>query len=294
MNKKIGVLTDSHSGISQEQAKQLGITVLPMPFVIDGETYLEGITLTREDFFQKLTRAQEVSTTQPTPAFVMESWDKALKEYEQIIYIPISSGLSGGCSTAATLAQSEEYEGKVFVVDNGRVATPLHRSILDALELIEQGHTAEEIQQILERSKEKMTIYIGVDSLKYLHRGGRVSGASAVLGTMMNIKPILKFGTGLLSQYKKCRGVHQMKKELLAAMKYDLENTFREEYERGEVHLLAASSASKEQTQDWVEEIQEAFPDMEVLCDDLALAVSCHIGPGGLGIGCSCKPCPER
>lgn len=288
--KKIGVITDSHSGITQKQAQELGIMVLPMPFYFDDACYYEDITLSREDFFEKLDSGITVVTSQPSPADVMKLWDEGLKRYEQIVYIPISSGLSGSCASALSLAQEEPYSGNVFVVDNGRVSTPLHRSVLDALELIEEGYSAPEIKDILEESRDKMVIYVSVETLEHLKRGGRISPATAALGTVLNIKPVLKFDVGTLDTFKKCRGTSKARKVMIEAMKQDLETTFREWYEKGEVYLLAASSSSKEVTNEWVQEIKEAFPGMEVMCDDLSLGVSCHIGQGGLGIGCSCRP----
>lgn len=288
--KKIGIITDSHSGITQKMAKELGIMVLPMPFYFDDECFYEDINLSREEFYDKLRNSSSVTTSQPSPQEVMKLWDKALEEYEQIIYIPISSGLSGSCSTATGLAGEGKYDGRVFVVDNGRVSTPMHRSVLDAIELVEEGHKAEEIKKILEQSRDRMVIYVAVDTLEFLKRGGRVSAATATLGSMLNIKPILKFDVGILDTYQKCRGFAKAKKAMIEAMRKDLETKFKEEYAKGEVYLLAASSANEEETVKWVEEIQEAFPDMEVMCEILSMGVSCHIGPGGLGIGCSCRP----
>ena len=201
--KSIGVVTDSHSSITQAEAQKLGIYVLPMPFYIDGQVYYEDITLSREEFFEKLDSGADISTSQPSPAEVMQLWDRALKEFEQILYIPISSGLSGSCATAAALAQDDPYEGRVFVVDNGRVSAPLHRSVLDCLELISEGYPASEIKNMLEQSKDQMSIYIGVDTLEHLKKGGRITPAAALLGSVLNIKPILKLNVGLLDSFKK-------------------------------------------------------------------------------------------
>ncbi|MGN0298058.1 MAG: DegV family protein [Lachnospiraceae bacterium] len=287
---KIGIITDSHSGITQETAQQLGITVLPMPFYIGEECYYENVTLSREDFLEQLKNGVQVSTSQPSPTTVMEYWDKGLSEYEQILYIPISSALSGSCETAMMLAQEEPYINRVFVVDNGRVSTPMHRSVLDALELVEEGYSARQIKDILEEARAEMVIYIGVETLDNLKRGGRISATTATVGNLLNIKPVLKFDVGVLSSYKNCRGFAKARKTMIDAMKQDLQTKFKESYEKGEVYLLAASSASKEATEEWVEEIQAAFPDMDVMCEDLSMGVSCHIGYGGLGIGCSCRP----
>lgn len=288
--KKIIVTTDSHSCISQEKAAELGIRVLPMPFYINDKCYLENVSLSKDEFFEKLISGEDISTSQPSPSALFELWDELLKSYEQIVHIPISSGLSGSCEMAQAFSMNEEYNGKVFVVDNGRVATPLYRSVLDAIELINEGYSAEQIKNILEASKSNMVIYIAVDDLKYLKRGGRVSGATAAIATALNIKPVLKFDIGTLDTYKKCRGFKNARKTMLEAIKNDFETKFREYYDRGEINILAASSTSDEVTQDWVNEIKEAFPGMEVLCEPLSFGLSCHIGPGGLGIGCSCRP----
>lgn len=288
--KRVGVVTDSHSGITQNQAKEMGIFVLPMPFSINGKDYLEDVTLSRNKFFERLVEGAEVSTSQPSPADVTGIWNKALAEFEEIVYIPISSGLSGACMTAMALSGGKSYQGKVFVVDNGRVSTPMRRSVMDALELVQEGYSASQIKQMLETAKARMQIYVAVDTLEYLRKGGRISRATAAIGTVMNIKPVLKFDIGSLDTYKKCRGFGLAKKAMIEAMRHDLETVYAAEMVKGEVYLLAASSASDEATAKWVQEIKEAFPGMEVLCDNLALGISCHIGPNGLGIGCSCRP----
>lgn len=288
--KSIGIITDSHSGILPARAKELGVKVLPMPFFFGEECFYEEISINREEFFKRLRAGETVSTSQPSPEAVMELWREGLKEYESIVYIPMSSGLSGSCHTAMMLAEEEEFEGKVFVVDNGRVATPLHRSVLDALELVQQGCSASEIKQILEADKENMTIYIAVETLEYLKKGGRITAATAALGTLLNIKPILRLGVGVLDTYKKCRGMKKAKTEMLATMKQEMETTYKEAIERGEFYLMAASSADETTTKEWVEEIKAYFPGMEVLCNYLTMGISCHTGEGALGIGCSCKP----
>ena len=284
------VATDSHSGLSQEAAEKLGVKVLPMPFFFGEECFYEEVSLTRANFFERLNAGETVSTSQPTPDSVMEFWREGLKEYENILYVPMSSGLSGSCNTAMMLAQDEEFEGKVFVVDNGRVSTPLVRSLMDALEMVEEGLFAEQIKAVLEAEKENMSIYIAVETLEFLQKGGRISATTAALGSMLNIKPILKLGTSLLETYKKSRGMKKAKKEMLEAIQYDLENTFKEYHERGEAYLLAATSANEEETAAWVEEIKEAFPGMDVLAGNLSLGICCHTGEGALGVGVSCRP----
>ena len=292
--KPIGIITDSHSSISQKEAKKLGIWVLPMPFYIDGECYLEGVTLTREEFFEKLENGAEIATSQPSPADVCDVWDWALKEYEKVLYMPLSSGLSGSCETAMALARDEAYEGKVLVVDHGQIATPLHQMVLDTLEMIEKGYSAEEIKEILENGKDRMMIYIGVQTLEYLKRGGRVTPAAAAIGSVLNIKPVLKLETGKLDSFKKCRGFGKARKAMIEAMQAEIAEKYADAKADGKLHLLAASSANEEETAAWINEIKEAFPDMEVFCDPLSLGVSCHTGTGALGIGCAVVPDYKR
>lgn len=288
--KRVGIVTDSHGGISLDQAKELGVKVVPMPFYFGDDCYYEGVSISREDFFKRLNEGEGVSTSQPSPEAVMEAWREALTEYEKVLYMPISSGLSGSCNTARMLATEEEFEGKVFVVDNGRVATPMHRSILDALELIEEGYSAQEVQLMLETAGDKMSIYIAVETLEHLKKGGRITPATAAIGTVLNIKPILKLNTGVLETYKKSRGMKKARQEMLVAMKHDFEVTFKDYADKGDIYLMAASSADEATTQEWIEEIKAYFPGMEVLCDDLSLGICCHTGEGALGIGCSCRP----
>lgn len=288
--KRVGIVTDSHGGISLKEAEELGVKVVPMPFYFGDDCYFEGVSISREEFFERLRDGENVSTSQPSPEVVMEAWREALTEYETVLYMPLSSGLSGSCNTAKMLATDEEFEGKVFVVDNGRIATPMHRSILDALELIEEGFSAQEIQSKLEEAGGKMSIYIAVETLEYLKKGGRITPATAAIGTVLNIKPILRLNTGVLETFKKSRGMKKARQEMLEAMKHDFEVTFKEYADKNEIYLMAASSADEATTQEWVNEIKEYFDGMEVLCDDLSLGICCHTGEGALGIGCSCKP----
>lgn len=288
--KTVGIVTDSHSGVSVDMAKELGIYVLPMPFYQGEECYYEGVSITREEFFEKLSAGESVSTSQPSPEDVINLWRECLEECEEILYMPISSGLSGACGIAMVMSLEEEFEGKVYVVDNGRVSTPMHRSILDALELINEGYRAKEIKDILEQSKDDMSIYIAVETLEHLKKGGRVTPAAAAIGSVLNIKPILKLATGVLDSFKKCRGMKKARNLMLEAINEDIHGRFKESFEKGELYLLAASSASEEVTKDWIREIEEHFPDMKVLCDNLSMGICCHTGEGALGIGCSCKP----
>lgn len=288
--KKTGILTDSHSGITQEEAKKLGIYVLPMPFYINDQCHYEGKDISREEFIELLKNDENVSTSQPSPEAVMNLWDEILKEYEELVYIPISSGLSGSCSTAMAMAQNDDYEGKVFVVDNGRVSTPMKQSVLDAIELLNEGCSAKEIKNRLEDAKGKMGIFVAVDDLKYLKKGGRISSSVALVGGMLKVKPILKFDIGTLGSFKNCRGLIKAKTVMIEEVKRIVTTDYAEDFEKGNVHILAASSADEEETKKWVNEIQEAFPGIKVLWDYLPMGITCHIGPGGLGIGYSVRP----
>ncbi len=288
--KKTGILTDSHSGITQEEAKKLGIYVLPMPFYINDQCHYEGKDISREEFIELLKNDENVSTSQPSPEAVMNLWDEILKEYEELVYIPISSGLSGSCSTATAMAQDDDYEGKVFVVDNGRVSTPMKQSVLDAIELLHEGCSAKEIKNRLEDAKGKMGIFVAVDDLKYLKKGGRISSSVALVGGMLKVKPILKFDIGTLDSFKNCRGLIKAKTVMIEEVKRIVTTDYAEDFEKGNVHILAASSADEEETKKWVNEIQEAFPGIKVLWDYLPMGITCHIGPGGLGIGYSVRP----
>ena len=292
---RIGIITDSHSGITPQEAEKLGIKVLPMPFYCEEECYYEGVSITRDEFFEKLREGKTVSTSQAVLGDIIDAWKQGLKEYDQLLYIPLSSGLSGSCSTGQALAQDEDFEGKVFVVDNGRISVPLYCSVLDALELIEEGYCAEQIKEILEGEKNNNVIYLAVETLENLKRGGRITPATAALGSVLNIKPIMKFGAGALDAYKKCRGMKKAKKEMLESLRQNFENEYKEYVERGDIYLMAATSANEETTQKWVEEIQSAFPGMEVISAPLTLGISCHVGEGALGIACACKPVrPEK
>lgn len=286
----IGIATDSHASIALPQAQALGVHVLPMPFTINGKTYLEGVTLSRDEFFAYQQQGADISTSQPAPGDVMSLWDELLERYEKVLYLPLSSGLSGATATALALAAEEPYAGRILVVDSGRIATPLHVAVLDALDMVREGICAEEIRTRLENSRDNLTIYIAVQTLEYLKKGGRISPAAAAIGTVLNIKPILKLATGKLDAFRKCRGFGKARKTMIEAIREDLAGRFAEAHARGEVRLMAATSANEEETADWLKEIGEAFPGMEILCDPLSMGVSCHTGEGALGIGLSCKP----
>lgn len=288
--KKIGIVTDSHSSISPAEADMLGVHVLPMPFTIDGQDYFEGVNLSRQQFFGYQRAGASIGTSQPAPAAVMEMWDELLEQYESLLYMPLSSGLSNSCQTATALAEEEPYAGRVFVVDNGRIATPLHRSILDAIELVEKGLSAAECKAALEAAKADMVIYLAVETLEYLKKGGRISAATAAVGTLLNIKPILHLATGKLESYKKARGMNKACETMLESIRSDLAIRFQEAHARGDVFLMAAGSADDKTTAKWLAQIEAAFPGMPILYDDLSMGVSCHTGEGALGIGLSVRP----
>ena len=279
---KIAIVTDSNSGITQERGKELGIFVLPMPFYIDGELYFEDISLTQEDFYKKLQDDADISTSQPSPGDLMDFWENILKEYDEIVHIPMSSGLSGSCQTAMTLA--DDYDGKVHVVDNQRISVTQEQSVYDAMALVKAGKSAEEIKQILEEEKLEASIYIMVDTLKYLKKGGRITPAAAALGSMLNLKPVLQLQGEKLDSFAKVRGVKAAKRTMLKAIKNDLETRFAG---KKMVLGIAYTSRDEEEVQKWKEEVQGAFPGYEIVMNPLSLSVSCHIGPGSLAVTCT-------
>ena len=284
---KVAIVTDSNSGITQEQGKELGIFVLPMPFFIDGELYLEDITLSQSEFYEKLGADSDISTSQPSPGEVMDLWDKVLEEYDELVCIPMSSGLSSTCATAITLAA--EYDGRVQVVDNQRISVTQEQSVLDAMNLREEGKSAAEIKEILEKEKLQASIYITVDTLKYLKKGGRITPAAAAIGTVLNLKPVLQIQGEKLDAYAKVRGKKQAKRAMLKAMKNDWETRFKEYASDGEMCLQAAYTGNLEEAEEFKKEIQEVFPGMEIHMDPLSLSVACHIGYGALAVACSRK-----
>ena len=278
---KIAVVTDSNSGITQEKGKELGVHVIPMPFYIDGELFLEDITLTQEAFYEKLASDCEISTSQPAPGEVMEFWDKLLKEYDEIVHIPMSSGLSSTCETAIML--SKDYDGKVEVVNNQRISVPQKTSVLDAVRLAKAGKSALEIKESLEAEKLEASIYITVDTLKYLKKGGRITPAAAAIGTVLNLKPVLQIQGEKLDAFAKVRGWKQAKKTMLDAMEKDLLHRFGGK----KMSLLAAYTCSAEEAKSWKEELEDRFPNYTIDMDPLSLSVACHIGPGALAVACA-------
>ncbi|MBU5472346.1 DegV family protein [Roseburia sp. MSJ-14] len=286
---KIAVATDSNSGITQEQAKEYGVYVIPMPFFIDGETYYEGINLTQEQFYEKLEGNAEISTSMPAVGDVTDFWDKLLQEYDEVVYIPMSSGLSSSCETAIMLSQ--DYEGKVQVVNNQRISVTQKQSVLDAVELAKKGMNAEQIKEYLEKVKFDSSIYIMLDTLYYLKKGGRITPAAAALGTLLKLKPVLQIQGEKLDAFAKARTVKQAKSIMLDAMAKDFKERFQAEDGTG-MHLFIAYTKDIEPAIEFREMLKEHYPKLEIEIDPLSLSISCHIGPGALAIACS-KSLPE-
>ena len=280
---KIAVVTDSNSGITQAQAKEMGITVLPMPFMIDGETYYEDITLTQEQFYQRLKDNSDISTSQPTPDSIMKLWDELLKEYDQIVHIPMSAGLSGSCATAMMLAGEDEYEGKVFVVDNHRISVTQYQSVKDAMMLADMGMDGAQIKKRLEETAADSVIFVTVDTLKYLKKGGRITPAAAALGTLLRIKPVLIILGEKLDSFAKARTMKQAKTLMMNAIQKELDERLHDS-ECKDCHLAIAHSDNEEAALEFKKEVEERFPDADIYLAPLSLSIACHIGPGSLAL----------
>lgn len=282
----VAIVTDSNSGISQAEGKELGIYVIPMPFLVDGKLYFEDVDMNKEQFYHFLENDADLSTSQPSPGDVMDLWDKLLKEYDEIVHIPMSSGLSASCSTAMGLAR--DYDGKVQVVDNQRISVTMQQSVMDAKHLVAAGKSAAQIKEILEKEALESSIYLMVDTLKYLKKGGRITPAAALLGSALNLKPILQIQGDKLDAYKKVRGVKAAKKNMLEAMKKDVEGRFSDYVTKGQLKLHVAYTTDEETAKQWKEEVQNMFPDIAITrMDPLSFSVTCHTGPGALAIAAS-------
>ena len=284
---KVAIVTDSNSGITQAEGKKMGIYVLPMPFYINEELFYEDITLTQEEFYEKLAGDADIKTSQPAPGDVMDMWDKALEEYDEVVHIPMSAGLSSSCETAIMLSQ--DYDGKVQVVNNHRISVTQRRSVEEAKKLADAGKSAAEIKELLEAIQWDSDIYITVDTLKYLKKGGRLTPAAAAIGTVLNLKPVLQIQGEKLDAYAKVRGKKQAKRAMLKAMKSDWETRFKEYASDGEMCLQAAYTGNLEEAEEWKKELEKEFPGMEIHMDPLSLSVACHIGYGALAVACSRK-----
>lgn len=285
MEKKIAIVTDSNSGITQAEGKQLGIVVLPMPFMINEETFYEDITLTQTEFYEKLESGVNVVTSQPSPESVLELWDKLLNEYDEIVHIPMSSGLSGSCQSAMML--SEDYDGKVQVVNNQRISVTQRQSALDAKMLAERGMDAAQIKEFLEKDKFNSSIYIMLDTLYYLKKGGRITPAAAAIGTMLRLKPVLQIQGEKLDAFAKARTVNQGKSIMISAIRNDMETRFGGAA-ADNIWLEIAYTKNTDAAIQFMEELKKEFPGFDIIYNPLSLSVACHIGPGALAVAC-CK-----
>lgn len=288
---RVAIVTDSNSGITQAAGKEMGVFVLPMPFMINGETFYEDISLTQEEFYERLASGADISTSQPSPESVMKLWDDILKEYDELVHIPMSSGLSGSCQSAIML--SEDYNGKVQVVNNQRISVTQRQSCLDALALAEKGMSAKEIKDFLEADKFNSSIYIMLDTLYYLKKGGRITPAAAALGTILKLKPVLQIQGEKLDAFAKARTTNQGKSIMINAIKSDIENRFGGLTEDKHIWLEIAHTANQEAAEAYKQEILEVFPGYDIHIDPLSLSVACHIGPGALAFAC-CRKINER
>lgn len=283
---RTAIVTDSNSGITQKEAKELGIWVLPMPFMIDGRTFYEDIDLSQEDFYRKMEAGADISTSQPSPASVTDLWDQLLKEFDEIVHIPMSSGLSSSCQTARLLA--EDYEGQVYVVDNHRISVTQRQSALDARDLAAAGMEGKEIKKILEETARDSMIYITVDTLKYLKKGGRVTPAAAALGTILRIKPILSIDGGKLDAFSKARTMNQARTSMIHAVQKDLAERMKDET-ASETYLEIAHTNNQEMAMEFENQVRELYPHARIYTDCLSLSIACHIGPGSLALACTKK-----
>lgn len=282
---KIAIMTDSNSGITQKEVEVLRIQVLPMPFLIDGETFFEEISLTQEQFYERLAQDVDISTSQPSPEDVTKAWEELLEENESIVYIPMSSGLSGSCQTAIMLA--DDYEGKVQVVDNQRISVTQRQSVLDAIELAKEGKTAVQIKEILEANKFESSIYIMLDTLKYLKKGGRITPAAAALGSALRLKPVLQIQGEKLDAFSIARTKKQGVSKMLAAIEEDIKTRFGGLDNMENIHMEVAHTVNEEAALELVEMIKERFGVETVDMYPLSLSISCHIGAGSLAVACS-------
>ena len=282
----IAIMTDSNCGIMPEEGRKLGIHVIPMPVIIDGRTYFEGVDITAEDFYKKQAAGAEITTSQPSPGDVTAMWDRLLKDYDQVIFIPMSSGLSNTCQTAVMLSDDDAYRGKVYVVDNHRISVPQLQSVYDAGALAEEGKTAAEIKEILEKEALDASIYIAVDTLKYLKKGGRITPAAAAVGTVLRLKPVLTIQGGKLDSHAKTRGMKSAFRIMLQAVKDDISSRFSHLKKQGVLKVGIANTPMDEGAlATFRTEMQKNFPDMELVYSPLTMSIGTHIGTGGLGIG---------
>ena len=284
---KTAIMTDTNSGITKDIAKELGIYVIPMPVIIDEETYYENDTITEEEFFRALSGDKHITTSQPSPGDVMDLWDQILDEgYDELVYIPMSSGLSNSC--AAALGYSQEYDGKVEVIDNHRISVTMYQSVLHARDLALQGASAKEIKTALEDDAYNSSIYLAVNTLEYLKKGGRITPAAALIGSVLSIKPILTIQGEKLDSYAKTRGsMKKAEEKMLSAVQSDIEKRFAS-LDQTKLHIGAAGAGlTVEQQEEWVNLLRSKFPGADIFYSPLSASISVHTGPGAVGIGIS-------
>ena len=284
----IAIMTDSNSGITQEQGKELGISVVPMPFYIDGKLYFEGVDLSREEFFAKQDAGADISTSMPSPGDVLDQWKELLKSYDQVVYLPMSSALSSSCQTAMAMAE-DEFPDKVFVVDNQRISVTLREAVLAAKQMAENGMDGDAIRDRLLETKLDASIYIAVDTLTNLKKGGRITPAAAAIGTLLKLKPVLQIQGGKLDAFAKCRTVKQARTTMIEAIEKDVQDRFHMSVDDPDVIINAAHTMDDTGAEAWLREVQEAFPGKEIYMDPLALSIACHIGRGSSAVTVSKK-----
>lgn len=283
---RIAIMADSNCGIMPAEESNYGIHILPMPIIIDGKTYFEGMDITAEEFYGKQTSGSVITTSQPSPGDVTDMWDRLLKTYDEIVFIPMSSGLSNTCQTALLLADDEPYKGRVFVVDNHRISVTQALAVLDAKSLADEGKTACEIKEILEKEAMDATIYIAVDTLEYLKKGGRITAAAAALGTVLKLKPVLTIQGDKLDSYAKARGMKSAFRIMLEAVRSDIASRLSHLQEQGLLKIgIANTMMDPDKLEKFKAETEKNFPDMELVYFPLTMSIGTHVGPGALGIG---------
>ena len=287
---KVAIVTDSNSGLTQNEAKELGIFIVPMPFLINGEEYFEDINLTQEQFYEKLLTGAEVSTSQPSIYSVCELWTEILKSYDEVVHIPMSSGLSASCETA--IAAAKEFNGKVQVVNNRRISITQKQSVFDAIELAKNGKNAKQIKDYLEETSLQASIYIMVSTLKYLKKGGRVTPAAAAIGTLLNIKPVLTIQGAKLDKFSQVMSINAAKKRMIDQICKELDTRFADLVKQNKIKVAMAYTHDKTRCLEFKKEADVALKKfgLEIeFVDPLSLSVSCHIGDGAIAIGCFIK-----
>lgn len=281
---RTAIITDTNSGISNEMAKELGIYILPMPFSISGKEYLEGVDLDKETFFERQIGGADIYTSQPSILSISELWDSLLKEHDEIVHIPMSSGLSGSYQTARMLSMEDKYSGKVFVVDNNRISITQLRATLDAKEMVDKGYSAMEVAEFLEKTKYDATIYVTVDTLKYLKKGGRITPAVAAIGTLLKIKPVLTIQGDKLDKWNKARTMKQARAMMINAIKNDILDKF-DDADGSKSDIFIVHSNTEDLAKDYMDEVRNAFPNTgEIKIYDLSLSIVTHVGPGTIAL----------